>query len=378
MPTINQEPRRPRTLPAAKRPVPASGERPLVSLVLAAFNEEAILESNLARLCEYMRGLECDYRWEIILVNDGSKDGTGAIADRAAAMIPELTVIHHPVNMGLCEALKTGFQACRGKYCVTLDIDLSYSPDHVERLLAKIRESGSHVVIASPYMEGGSVKNVPWFRLVLSRYSNRFLNKVSPENIHTFTGMVRAYDVEFLQKLNLKSKGMDVNPEIIYKAILLRARIAEIPAKLEWELPEETAEDQPLGDGEGKGKSERKSSLSVPWQTLAILFSGFVFRPFLFFLVPGALLFATSIVLGIAILVHCFTHALAEPTSSALDLLWKTIQSGYTEHGGIFFLAGGLLIISIQLLSLGFLSMQSKRYFEEIFHLGTTIHRQQN
>jgi glycosyltransferase involved in cell wall biosynthesis len=345
----------------------------LVSIVLAAYNEEAILERNLVRLCDHLQGLERDYRWEIILVNDGSKDGTAEIADRAAAKIPDLTVIHHPTNMGLCEALKTGFHACKGKYCVTLDIDLSYSPDHIERLLGKIRESSSHVVIASPYMEGGSVKNVPWFRLALSKYSNRFLNKVSPENIHTFTGMVRAYDVEFLQRLNLKSKGMDVNPEIIYKAILLRARIAEIPARLEWELPGEGA-----GESECKGSGQRKSSLCVPWQTLAILFSGFVFRPFLFFLIPGALLLCASVLLGIAILVHCFAHTLAEPTNGAVDLLWGTIQSGYADHGGIFFLAGGLLIVSIQLLSLGFLSMQNKRYFEEAFHLGTTIHRHQH
>ena len=343
------------------------GTRPLVSIVVAAYNEAEILEVNLAKLCDHMRGLEGEYRWEILLVNDGSRDETAEIADRTAAVIPEVTTIHHPTNMGLCEALKTGFRNCEGKYCVTLDIDLSYSPDHIERLLAKLRETSSHIVLASPYMEGGSVKNVPWLRRILSKYSNKFLNKVSPENIHTFTGMVRAYDVEFLQRLNLKSKGMDVNPEIIYKAILLRARIAEIPAQLEWELQDEK-----------DGPNNRKSSLSVPWQTLAILFSGFVFRPFLFFLIPGMFLLLGAVGLGIAIAIHCFIHALEEPTSGFFDLVWTTIQSGYADHGGIFFLAGGLLIVSIQLLSLGFLSMQNKRYFEEVFHLGTTIHRHQD
>ena len=343
--------------------------RPLVSIVVAAYNEADILEANMAKLCDYMHRLEREYRWEILLVNDGSKDGTAEIADRIAAVIPEVTAIHHPINMGLCEALKTGFRCCNGKYCVTLDIDLSYSPDHVERLLAKIRETRSHVVIASPYMEGGSVENVPRLRRILSKYSNKFLNKVSPENIHTFTGMVRAYDVGFLQRLNLKSKGMDVNPEIIYKAILLRARIAEIPARLRWEVQEQD---------EKEGANNRKSSLSVPWQTLAILFSGFVFRPFLFFLIPGVFLFLSAIGLGIAIAIHCFLHALEEPTSGFFDLIWTTIQSGYADHGGVFFLAGGLLIVAIQLLSLGFLSMQNKRYFEEIFHLGTTIHRHQD
>ena len=341
--------------------------RPLVSIVVAAYNEAAILEVNLAKLCDYMHRLEHSYRWEILLVNDGSKDETAEMAERAALVIPEVTAIHHPLNMGLCEALKTGFKNCNGQYCVTIDIDLSYTPDHIERLLAKIRETNSHIVLASPYMDGGSVKNVPWLRRVLSKYSNKFLNKVSPENIHTFTGMVRAYDVEFLQRLNLKSKGMDVNPEIIYKAILLRARIAEIPAQLEWEL-----------QGPQDEANRRKSSLSVPWQTLAILFSGFVFRPFLFFLIPGFFLFLSSVGIGLAILAHCFSHALESQAGSALDVVWRTIQSGYADHGGVFFLAGGLLIVSIQMLSLGFLSMQSKRYFEEIFHLGTTIHRHQD
>ncbi|MFT4550759.1 MAG: glycosyltransferase involved in cell wall biosynthesis [Pseudoalteromonas tetraodonis] len=348
-----------------------SDNRPLVSIVVAAYNEEILLEVNLAKLCDYMAGLEHDYRWEILLVNDGSKDATAEIANRAAAVIPEVTAIHHPINMGLCEALKTGFRNCKGKYCVTLDIDLSYTPDHIERLLNKLRETQSHVVIASPYMEGGSVKNVPWLRRVLSKYSNKFLNKVSPENIHTFTGMVRAYDVEFLQRLNLKSKGMDVNPEIIYKAILLRARIAEIPAQLEWDTTDEEEDDK-------EAANSRKSSLNVPWQTLAILFSGFVFRPFLFFFIPGFLLFITSIGLGIAVIIHCFLHALEANTAGALEVIWATIQSSYADHGGVFFLSGGLLIVSIQLLSLGFLSMQNKRYFEEIFHLGTTIHRHQD
>jgi glycosyltransferase involved in cell wall biosynthesis len=143
--------------------------RPFVSIVVAAYNEAPILEINLAKQCDYMHGIQREYRWEILLVNDGSKDETAEIADRAAIVFPEVTAIHHPINMGLCEALKTGFNHCEGDYCVTLDIDLSYAPDHIERLLAKIRETSSHIVLASPYMEGGSVKNVPWLRRALSK-----------------------------------------------------------------------------------------------------------------------------------------------------------------------------------------------------------------
>ncbi len=112
------------TLGGQRRTISAQRDnRPLVSIVVAAYNEEDILEVNLAILCDYMHGLEHDYRWEILLVNDGSQDTTAEIADRAASVIPEVTAIHHPINMGLCEALKTGFKHCNGKYCVTLDID---------------------------------------------------------------------------------------------------------------------------------------------------------------------------------------------------------------------------------------------------------------
>ncbi|NTV97240.1 MAG: glycosyltransferase, partial [Thiobacillus sp.] len=60
-------------------------------------------------------------------------------------------------------------------YLVVLDIDLSYSPDHIERMLARIRQTKAKIVIASPYMEGGKVSNVPWLRRVLSIWANRYL-----------------------------------------------------------------------------------------------------------------------------------------------------------------------------------------------------------
>ena len=178
-----------------------------ISVVLAAYNEAAILEKNVNTLVAYLSGLEQKYRWELIIVNDGSADETGKIADWVAAGKSNIRVVHHPANMGLCEALKTGFQHCRGRYAITLDIDLSYSPDHIERLLTEIENTKSHVVIASAYMEGGTSENVPWFRLAMSKWSNRFLSKLSPGRICTFTGMVRAYDLDFIQNLNLKAKG---------------------------------------------------------------------------------------------------------------------------------------------------------------------------
>ncbi len=96
-----------------------------VSLVLPAYNEEAIIEKNVHTVVNYMRKLN-KYKWEIVIVNDGSKDNTQQIADECEEEIPELRVIHHPINLNLGRALQTGFRNAKGNIIVVLDIDLSY------------------------------------------------------------------------------------------------------------------------------------------------------------------------------------------------------------------------------------------------------------
>lgn len=357
---------------ARKQSIPEGAEagrpRPTATVIVPVFNEEAHLEKNAGRLAEYLESINDRFDCEVLFVNDGSSDGSEQILERLVATNDRLRVIHHNRNRGLCEAMKTGFANCQSEYAVTIDSDLSYSPDHIERLLEHIVETGAEVVLASPYMEGGSSVNVPKDRLRASRWANWFLSKVSPEKLSTFTGMVRAYDVQFLRSLDLKSKGMDVNPEIIYKTILLRGRVEEIPACLDW---------TDLADPDG---APRRKSFAVPWHTLAILFSGFVFRPFIFFFVPGVAVGIIAVVAAAMTFMHMVGHAVEMVEmvgGSFLGRLWLAFTGTFEEHSYAYFITALLTVMSIQLLSLGFLSMQSKRYFEEIFHLGTSIRRRQ-
>ena len=93
-----------------------------LSVVVPAFNEEAILEANVHTLFDYLRGLEDKYRWQVLLVNDGSSDETGDIAERLATKYKEFEVIHHPANFGLGQAFKTAFRSSRGEYIVSLEL----------------------------------------------------------------------------------------------------------------------------------------------------------------------------------------------------------------------------------------------------------------
>ena len=209
-------------------------DKPLVSIVAPAYNEAAIIQNNLIDLCQYLETLEEEYQWELILVNDGSRDNTGSLAEVFASSRPNVHVVHHVRNEGLGQALRSGFAQSQGTYIITLDLDLSYAPEHVGALLTKIRQTGAKLVVTSPYMKGGKVSNVPRLRLLLSIWANRFLSVAARHNVSTLTGMVRVYDAEFLRVLNLRSAGMEINTEIVHKATLLGVRIEEIPAHLHW------------------------------------------------------------------------------------------------------------------------------------------------
>src|SRR5262245_33448133 len=157
----------------------AKRDRPLVSIVLPAYEEEAVLHDHVIVLLDYLKTLQRRFRFELIIVNDGSRDRTGEIAAQLAAEFDGIRVFEHRRNFGLGQALKTGFAQCRGQYVIVLDIDLSYGPEHIGKLLDHITRTGARLVLASPYKRGGRVVEVPWPRVVLSRVANWFLARAS-------------------------------------------------------------------------------------------------------------------------------------------------------------------------------------------------------
>jgi glycosyltransferase involved in cell wall biosynthesis len=337
--------------------------KPLVSVMLPAYNEATILEQNLARVHQYMSSMEHEYRWEMVIVNDGSQDKTGELAERFAARHDNVRVFHHLTNFGLGQALRLAALHCKGDYLLMLDMDLSYSPDHIARLLTRIRETRAEIVLTSPYMEGGQVSNVPWLRRTLSTWANRFLAASVQGHLSTLTSMVRVYDGPFLRSLNLRSMGMDVMPEILYKAKMLGARVEEIPAHLDWGVLSEK-------------KAQRRSSMRIVRHTAAIVLSGFLFRPVMYFIAPGLLLLLFSLYVNGWVMAH-FTQHYAALTQYAgfFERASAAVSAAYAQSPHTFLIGILALMMAIQLISLGILSLQNKSYFEEIFHLASGIYR---
>ena len=338
--------------------------KPLVSIILPAFNEEKIIQMNITRLYAYLKTLDEHYSWEVLVVNDGSEDQTGFLAEEMAKSHTDMMVFHHKTNRNLGTALRTGFGNSNGDYVVVLDIDLSYAPHHIEGLLTKLRALEAEMVIASPYMKGGKSTAVPRLRLLLSKTVNFIMRKVSRLDIYTFTGMVRAYNGDFIRSLNTKSSTFDINSEIILKAYILRGKIVEIPGHLDWSEQKDP-------------QRTRTSSIQIVKGIFNGLVNSFMFRPYMFFWVLGAIIFLLSFNIIAWIGIHTYYEypMTADFSQNFEGRFSLAVSEVFRKRPYSFIVGGTTLIIAIQLLGLGFISLQKKRYFDELFHLNSALLR---
>jgi glycosyltransferase involved in cell wall biosynthesis len=261
----------------------------------------------------------------------------------------------------LGRALQTGFKNSKGDIIVVLDIDLSYSVEHIKLMVDKLLETSADIVIASPYMKGGKVTAVPFGRKIMSNWVNKFMSFAAQDKYYTFTGMVRAYKAEFIRSVNLKTKDYEINPEIVYKAMILRARIIEIPAHLDW-------------TEQNKFANKRTSSMRVLRGFFSGIMTAFIFRPYIFFLSIGFLLMILSLYELLWLLFDTLKDLHLAMTNGAEAFSFSiSLAKQFMKNPQSFIVGGITFITSIQFLGLGFLSLQSKRYFEELFHISSNI-----
>jgi glycosyltransferase involved in cell wall biosynthesis len=299
-------------------------KRPLISFIVPAFNEATIVEQNLAELHRYALTLEPAYAFEMLVVNDGSSDKTGMLADAFASQHPAVVVHHHLANRGLSCALQTGFDAARGDIVITLDLDMSYAPYHISLMLRALEETNAAMVLASPYMRGGQVANVPWLRKQLSSWANHYLSLAAGGAIATLTCMVRAYNAAAIRKLALGAPAMDFNYETLFAALRAGMPVVEVPARLEWRRV--AATDIP----------ERRSSMRIFSHSWSVMMAGIRHRPSLLFGLPGLIPGILPLVLAILLI--------ARPSQAVVaDAVLATVSIQSLSMAFVALLAGSYL-----------------------------------
>ena len=328
-------------------------ERPLISVILPCYNEQALLRANTTEIVDYLTTLEGQYRWEILIINDGSADSTGDIAEELATEFPQIRTLHHPTNFGVGQALRFGFSNTRADYVITLDVDLSYDVQHIGEMLTQLKNTHAKMVLASPYMEGGTVSNVPFVRRILSVMGNRFLKFFVRGEYSTITSLVRAYDGPFIRSLDLRSVGLDLMPEILHKSLVMNAKVIECPGRLDWGPQLEYSD-------------SRVSSIRLIKHIGSTIKSGFALRPVYFLLVPGiaAGIFTLYMLIlsGLAI-----TRATAGAGTESVLGFAGSMSLAFQSSPHIFILALFSAVLSIQFLAFGALASQNTRHFEDLF-----------
>ena len=201
--------------------------QPRILISLATYNER----DNLTPLVQAIR--TAVPAADLLILDDNSPDGTGAVADQLAQADPHVTVIHRTGKLGLGTAILMIMRhAMERNYdlLVTMDADFSHHPRYLPAILGGMDRAD--VSIGSRYIAGGGVENWPWSRQMMSWATGRLVRVLLGMPARDTSGNYRCYRVALLRRANLDgliSKGYSFQQEILHRCFLANAVLSETP-----------------------------------------------------------------------------------------------------------------------------------------------------
>ena len=200
-----------------------------LSLIIPAYNEALRLRPSLVRILDYLSTQT--YSWEIIIVDDGSSDGTGEVAKGLVEGKADYRILRNEPNVGKAMSVKRGLLEGRGKYLLFSDADLSTPIEESEKLLAEL-EKGADVAIASRQLpESKLTIHQPWYREVGGRMFGWLNQAVLLPGIPDSQCGFKAFRREVAHALLERQKvtGWVFDAELLYIARKLGYKIAQVP-----------------------------------------------------------------------------------------------------------------------------------------------------
>ena len=199
-------------------------------VIIPTYNEK----ENIEAIVRKVFSLEGAYH--ILVIDDGSPDGTAAIVKGLQVAFPErLHLLEREGKLGLGTAYLTGFKWCLEKgydYIFEMDADFSHDPDDLPRLYAACSQDGADLAIGSRYCNGVSVVNWPIGRIVMSYYASVYVRTVLHMKVYDTTAGFKCYSRKVLETIDLdavRMKGYGFQIEMKYSAFRLGFKIKEVP-----------------------------------------------------------------------------------------------------------------------------------------------------
>lgn len=206
-----------------------------VTIVIPCYNEEPALPylSNTLRSVE--QELSQNYTANFIFVDDKSKDDTAAKIENLFADRANVRLIRHDVNKGVAAGILTGLRAAETEIVCSMDCDCTYDPHELSKMIPLLSD-GVDLVTASPYHPQGGVRNVPEWRLFLSKGASFLYSRVLRSKLSTYTSCFRVYRRSAVAGLDIRENGFLGVAETLGKIDINGGKIVEHPAVLEVRL----------------------------------------------------------------------------------------------------------------------------------------------
>ena len=198
-----------------------------ILVMMPTYNEIQTLERSVVDLFRHNPAVE------LLVIDDNSPDGTGALADKLAASLPAMQVLHRKDKAGLGRAYLAGISwgiANGFEFLVQMDADGSHRAQDLPKLL---EHAGlEDLVIGSRWVPGGAVRNWPWYRMLISRFGNFYAARMLGSNLGDLTAGFRVDGKELLRKLPLESvaaQGYGFQVEMTKNVLAIGSKVIEVP-----------------------------------------------------------------------------------------------------------------------------------------------------
>jgi dolichol-phosphate mannosyltransferase len=197
-------------------------------IVIPTYNEKECVEAIVAAVRAAVPAAT------VLIVDDSSPDGTGALADALAARDPQVRVLHRPGKEGLGAAYLQAFHLALGEgweRVVQMDADFSHDPQDVPRLLAAL-DQGADLAVGSRYVSGGGTRNWGMGRRVISRGGGAYARLALGVTVHDLTAGFKAWKAETLRGIALDAvdaRGYGFQIEMSYRVLRNGFRVVEVP-----------------------------------------------------------------------------------------------------------------------------------------------------
>jgi len=195
---------------------------PLLSVVIPVYNERNFVAELVSRV------LAQDYEMEVLLIDDGSTDGSVEIISGLAEQHPQVKVHLHQYNQGKGAALRTGFEQAQGEFLLIQDADLEYDPRDYGKLLEPLLDGRADVVFGSRFL-GGPHRVLNYHHYLGNRFLTMLSNILTGLNLTDMETCYKAFRREVIDNMKLRQDRFGFEPEFTARVAAKQCRVYEVP-----------------------------------------------------------------------------------------------------------------------------------------------------